>query len=358
MTNSWLFSTEPHWSARISGRPRGDSTAAWCAKAVPEIVRQGRGSAPTPAVVVARVGVHAVCAPKGRAKALLDALHDGRRSGPWYSELGAPAPLPGDDPGFVIGLAVEVREAEDEYVHYSLGRELGVKGPRLSDPIEVPLPAPNDVAADASERQRIARKQIAYARGVVEAWSARPRGALSRERAVGVVIRHRPGRDEDNTWETWLAALTGSARWSREAWPAAAPLASAQITSVASVADPALRCEVRYELYDAGPARAPSSRTSRPRRSALDDAPDGELVPLTTLPEFTAALSRPGVVVITDTANPTRAHRPSCSFVTTQNFAVKVLKNGSRTGRYYWAPRLRTARTELGAAPCSFCQPD
>jgi hypothetical protein len=45
----------------------------------------------------------------GRAKALLDALHDDRKSGPFHADLGADAPLADDTPEHVCGLAVEVR---------------------------------------------------------------------------------------------------------------------------------------------------------------------------------------------------------------------------------------------------------
>src|SRR3954453_9043577 len=125
--DEWCFDTQPAWHLTVAGRPQGDSTVFGCQQAVPQIVAAGIPPAPTPAVVVARVSSFAPSGPKGRAKALLDALHDGRLSGPWYRDFGAPAPLPGDEPRYVRGLAVEMRRAEEaESVEYMIGSNLRV----------------------------------------------------------------------------------------------------------------------------------------------------------------------------------------------------------------------------------------
>lgn len=362
----WLFETDSSWSAEVPGRPRGDSTARWCQEAVPRLIASGKGRAPTPAVVVAHVEATGPCAPKGRAKALLDALHDGRRSGPWYGALGAVAPLPGDEPRFVTGLAVEVRPAgAAERVRYGIGRELRVRGDAMAV-VDVPIAAPNDIAGDPGESARIAIARRAFVEALAAAWGGRSIG-LPASSEVGVVVRHRPGRDEDNTWDTWISAVAATSAWSRDAWRGDGPLSNMTICSIASVSDPGLACQVRYEIYRAA---HPSTRGGEHSLVTPRSAPRGQLAAaggqvkqvgaleeLVTLENFRNALARGGVIVITDTASPTKAHRPSCPHVTSARFTQKVVTGNRKNGRYFWAPTLGAAQAGRAARPCSVCSP-
>ena len=44
-----------------------------------------------------------------------------------------------------------------------------------------------------------------------------------------------------------------------------------------------------------------------------------------------------GYVIITDTANPDRIHKPCCKDVRWENFEEKVIKNKCKNGHYYWS---------------------
>lgn len=251
---TWLFDTPSPWTVKVPAAPRFEAYRQYFEVAVPTIAAASKGSTRTPCVVVARVtarpapGRSVPGGPKDRAKGLMDALHDDRKQGPKYADLRAIAPLPDDDPMHVHGVAVEVRAGETDSVEYRLGDRLVVAGALLTA-IEVRVPAPNDIWADAKERARIEAARVAYLRDLVERCDRRSAGACV-PKARSLIIRHRPQRDEDNTWATWVSALSGASPWSRAAWgPAASPFAGWAPMAVASVADASLECEVRYEVY-------------------------------------------------------------------------------------------------------------
>jgi hypothetical protein len=75
-----------------------------------------------------------------------------------------------------------------------------------------------------------------------------------------------------------------------------------------------------------------------------------------TLDEYRAVAGLPvGVIVVTDTATGTKAHRPSCATISETTFSTKVLENKARNGRYYFFLRLADAERRLGAHPCRRC---
>lgn len=115
--------------------------------AVPQLGRAIASPPPSPCIVVCRVAVppgRVPAGPGGRAKGLLDALHDDRKSGPWYRDL-AHQGVPADDrPDHVRGLAVEVAVGATK-TEYLLGSELAIRGERLAS-IPVDAAAPNDIA--------------------------------------------------------------------------------------------------------------------------------------------------------------------------------------------------------------------
>ena len=265
---SWHFDTPSPWSIRVCDAPRGAETdGRFFGIAVPEIAGSGRGPASVPCVVVARVTaepwrippqvpgrtffgqIRGPASPRSRAKTLLDALHDGRDLGPKYAGLGAMAPLPDDDPRYVHGLAVEVQAAGDSGVEYRLGPSLQVVGRLLMEPIEVHVPAPNDIPADSAEKIRIDAARALFLTDLVRGIDRKAATACA-SKATCLLIRHRPQRDEDNTWATWASALTGGGVWSRALWPSpGSPFAGWSPMAMASLADPGLPCEVRYEVY-------------------------------------------------------------------------------------------------------------
>ncbi|MCC7140230.1 MAG: hypothetical protein IT460_17555 [Planctomycetes bacterium] len=246
----WLFDTHSGWTATVPSAPKFETYRQYFEVAVPEIARLRRGAARTPCVVVARVTARPVAGrsqpggPKDRAKGLMDALHDDRRNGPKYRDLGAVPPLPDDHGEYVHGLAVEVQAGASDSVEYRLGPSLQVAGKHLFV-LDVSVPAPNDIAESAA----LVAPRRAFVEDLVRRCDRRAAAACA-SKARAVVVRHRPQRDEDNTWATWISALTGGSVWSREAWgPEGSPLAGWSPMAIASVADPTLPCEVRYEVY-------------------------------------------------------------------------------------------------------------
>jgi hypothetical protein len=207
-----------------------------------------------PVVIVARVtaltarGRRRPAGPRDRAKALMDALHDQRRKPPFFRELGRAAPIPDDNPNFVRGLAVEIHAGPTAQVEYRLGTALQVNGEVLIQ-VDVDRVAPNDIVAFPSERERIEREREEFVAELVRAW---PTGIPPLDHATTLVVRHHPHRDEDNTWGTWLGALTGRSSWSRDRWGDSPPLASWRPSAVASVSGADLPCATRLELI--GPA--------------------------------------------------------------------------------------------------------
>ena len=178
-------------------------------------------------------------------KALVEALHDDRRSGPKYRDLGVRAPLAVDDPTHVSGLAVGA-VADDPRTEYMLGTELRVAAELLAS-VSVDSAAPNDIGATPSETAKIDEARIGYGWAVREAFAAYTSSVL-RPRAL--VVRHRPERDEDNTWATWTGAICGVRGGGPAHWTAGAPLAGWRPTAVASLADASMDASVIYELRD------------------------------------------------------------------------------------------------------------
>ena len=245
----WLFDTPSPWTVTVPAAPKFDHYREYFEVAVPTIIKARKGAAKTPCIIVARVtarpagGRALPGGPKDRAKGLMDALHDDRTKGPKYADLKAVPPLPDDDPRYVHGLAVEVHAGETDSVEYRLGDRLLIAGSLLTT-VEVDVPAPNDI----DESARLVAPRRAYVEDLVRRCEANSaRGCISKARCL--VVRHRPKRDEDNTWATWISALTGGSAWSRAAWPSGSPFSGWSPMAIASVADARLKCEVQYELY-------------------------------------------------------------------------------------------------------------
>lgn len=106
--DGWSFSIADgsRWRGSIPAAPTEERKREFWDRAVPLLAEQNPQPPPVPCVVVCRVAApghwgNPPGGPMGRAKGLLDALHDDRRSGPKYADLGAPAPLSNDDPGCV-----------------------------------------------------------------------------------------------------------------------------------------------------------------------------------------------------------------------------------------------------------------
>jgi hypothetical protein len=59
-----------------------------------------------------------------------------------------------------------------------------------------------------------------------------------------------------------------------------------------------------------------------------------------------------GVIVITDTTHPPRAHSPACPHIDLRFFVEKIVENGGKNGAYFWADGLDTASSRLDATPC------
>jgi hypothetical protein len=254
--DGWWFDAREARSLLVEGAPRpGVPTSSFAAVAVPQIAATGFATVATPCVVVARVMSRTHPSrvipggPRGRAKALLDVLHDDRQVGPHYAELGATAPLADDDALHVSGLGVEVRAGEPERVEYRIGSRLSVAGQVLAS-ADVDVDAPNDIWASAAEKLKTATARVRFGEALVASWR-RAELAVDVGHAAALVVRHRPGRDEDNTWETWIGALIGTSRWSAPLWGPDPPLARWKPRAIASVADPDLPAAVRYEVWGA-----------------------------------------------------------------------------------------------------------
>ena len=76
-----------------------------------------------------------------------------------------------------------------------------------------------------------------------------------------------------------------------------------------------------------------------------------------SLDDFDDAVRTECLIVITDTANPNKVHRPDCSFVTAENFTTKVIDGDGKNGRYYVVGSVARAGSLHGAAPCPVCAP-
>ena len=246
----WRFSTGPEgWRAAVDAVPAEETKRLFWEQAVPQLSVQGGSPPPRPCVVVCRVTAPAAWGnppggPLGRAKGLLDALHDDRKSGPRYRDLPGRAPLVDDHPEHVCGLAVEVTPGEPR-TEYLIGPELVVAGPLLAS-VPVEAAAPNDIVGTPDEKAKIAHGRAVFAaavkRGFTSYTDLRDHGPTT------LVIRHRPQRDEDNTWATWLAAVCGARGQGPAHWAHGAPLAGWAPMAVASVADAGLETPVVYEF--------------------------------------------------------------------------------------------------------------
>lgn len=241
---NWSFQTNAMWSARVGAVPRGDRSADWYDQAVPEVARTMAGTATIPSAVVVRITSTAPLGIRGKAKRLLDALHDQRGTGAKYASLPSAPPLEDDDPAHVSALAVEVRRGLDQ-IDYSMGPDLVANWQPLGS-VHVSTNCPNDIGAGRAENDRIREGRQAFGRDLAGAWRIEEL-EIPPTSECAVVMRHPVGRDEDNTWEGWLGALCG-ATWN-EAWPGAPPLQIKQLVSIASVADREIESGVRYELY-------------------------------------------------------------------------------------------------------------
>jgi hypothetical protein len=128
---------------------------------------------------------------------------------------------------------------------YLLGETLTIAGDLLAA-IPVDVAAPNDVAGTQGERDRIAIDCRAFGAAVRDAFAANGGFAVQ---PSALVIRHRPQRDEDNTWVTWTAAICGTQPHRDGSWSSDAPLSGWRPTAIASIADPTLATAVEYELW-------------------------------------------------------------------------------------------------------------
>lgn len=156
------------------------------------------------------------------------------------------SPLPDDNPGHVGGLAVEVRPGNPE-TRYLIGARLRVAGQLL---VEVPVEceAPNDIAGTAAEQTRITAGRLAFGAAVRAAFTQHSPPSAAEFSAV--VVRHHPQRDEDNTWQTWITAICGTASSRANThWADQAPLAGWRPTAITSIADTTIDTPVRYELW-------------------------------------------------------------------------------------------------------------
>lgn len=250
--SAWLFSIVGEtWRAAINAVATEDTKRAFWEAAVPKLVAvEGVAPPPQPTVVVCRVTAptrwgNPPGGPLGRAKPLLDALHDDRRSGPWYRDHPGRAPLMDDHPSHVCGLAVEV-QAGDPHTEYMLGGELHVAGELLAS-VPVGADAPNDIVGTPAEKARNAAGRIAFAAAVQEAFALH--ACLVDRSPAALLVRHRPKRDEDNTWATWISAACGARGQTTTHWAHGAPLTGWAPTAVASIADDALETPVVYEIW-------------------------------------------------------------------------------------------------------------
>lgn len=249
--STWKFSTsDTPWSCAIDAAPTEDTKRHFWELAVPTLVANDTLPVLRPCVVVCHVRAPGHWGsppggPLGRPKGLLDALHDDRKTGPWYCNLPGRAPLTDDHPAHVRGLAVEVLPGEAR-TECQFGTDDSVAGELLAS-VPVDAAAPNDIWGTASEKAKIAAGRLAFSAAVQQAFLGHP-GLVSRSPAA-LVVRHQPQRDEDNTWATWIAAACGVRSRSAGHWSHEAPLVGWAPTAVASIADPSLETHVRYEVW-------------------------------------------------------------------------------------------------------------
>jgi hypothetical protein len=247
----WRFTvadTDP-WVRSVDFVPVELSERQFIGAAVPQLASGHAAASFAACVVVCHVTAPArngrPGGPVGRAKGLLDALHDNRPRGPFYRDLGVPPPLANDDPAHVSALAVEVDTGHPR-TEYMIGTELRADGHMLTS-VPVGLAAPNDIAGTPSESVRISEARRQYGAAAREAFAQHEASLTARPGAV--IIRHWPQRDADNTWHTWITAICGAARADQDHWAVGAPLTGWRPTAVASVSDASITTPVLYELW-------------------------------------------------------------------------------------------------------------
>jgi hypothetical protein len=78
---------------------------------------------------------------------------------------------------------------------------------------------------------------------------------------------------------------------------------------------------------------------------------------LHTLKDFHSVISKlEGIVVITDVANPTRIHLPSCTRLKEDYFFEKMVENNGKYGLYLWYESIELAKqSHLDTVNCKFC---
>ncbi len=133
---------------------------------------------------------------------------------------------------------------------YALAADLQVDGEMLAT-FDVDVEAPNDIAASTSEHVVRLQRAATFCAAVVAGWS-RETCSVDRAAASALIIHHLPGRDEDNTWETWSVALCGVRNMKPQHWAARAPLAGWKPMSLATICDSTLDVPVRYEIWGRG----------------------------------------------------------------------------------------------------------
>lgn len=116
-------------------------------------------------------------------------------------------------------------------------------------------------------------------------------------------------------------------------------------------------CLKRFEVtLDIGQIKIPSGekeiRGILPTKVSNIEESYGEI---TSLDQYqTILLNAEGFIVITDTATPSKVHKPTCRFISTDNFIEKVILNRNRNGAYYWI-RTPSEAKKYRATQCSFC---
>src|SRR5205807_17696 len=114
----WRFTVaDPDpWRGSVGAVPVEQNESAFIQVAVPQLALVNAAVPSGASVVVGHVtalaGNGTPGGPVGRAKGLLDALHDNRRFGPFYCDLGVSPPLVDDDPAHVELLAIEVARGQ------------------------------------------------------------------------------------------------------------------------------------------------------------------------------------------------------------------------------------------------------
>jgi hypothetical protein len=154
-------------------------------------------------------------------------------------------PLVNDDPAHLGVLAVEVTRGPPR-TQYLIGTELRIDGHLIAS-VPVRAAAPNDIAGSPGEKDGISAARLQYGKAVRESFARH--AALLKGYPSAVVIRHRPQRDADNTWHTWINAICGTGGTGQQHWAAGAPLAGWRPTAIASVLDTRIDIPVLYELW-------------------------------------------------------------------------------------------------------------